>query len=117
AYIAPVYLRLRQGDKFQPGPWTLGHRYKWVNIGAIAFVVLVVLALDIPFTFTGVPWNKGFDITAVNYIPLVLVVRLLVGVWWAMGPKHKYNGRVRTRDGAACDAASPPDTQGTPPAP
>src|SRR5881227_2294025 len=39
AYIIPVYLRLRQGDKFVGGPWTLGSRYKWVNIGAIAFVV------------------------------------------------------------------------------
>ena len=31
AYIIPVYLRLRTGDSFKPGPWTLGSRYKWVN--------------------------------------------------------------------------------------
>ena len=24
AYIIPVYLRLRQGDEFEPGPWNLG---------------------------------------------------------------------------------------------
>ena len=39
AYIIPVYLRLRKGDDFEPGPWTLGSRYKLVNILAIIFVV------------------------------------------------------------------------------
>src|ERR687885_1589221 len=42
AYIFPVYLRLRAGDRFQPGPWNLGRRYKLVNVLAIAFVILVV---------------------------------------------------------------------------
>src|SRR5439155_854785 len=72
ASTLPVYLRLRQGSKFQPGPWTLGSKYKWVNIGAIAFVVLVVYALDGPTTVTGAPWNSGFTWTAFNYSPLVL---------------------------------------------
>jgi amino acid permease len=108
AYIAPVYLRLRQGEKFQPGPWTLGRKYKWVNIGAIAFVVLVVFALDIPFTFTGVPWNKGFDITAVNYIPLVLVLGALVGIWWVLDAKNRYKGPVRTIDEAEFTTDPPP---------
>ena len=31
AYVIPVYLRWRKGDAFQPGPWTLGKKYKWVN--------------------------------------------------------------------------------------
>ena len=61
AYIIPVYLRLRQGDRFQPGPWTLGRHYKWVNSGAILFVILVVYALDIPTVPAGVPWKTGFD--------------------------------------------------------
>src|SRR6266481_1353633 len=79
AYIIPVYLRLRQGDRFQPGPWTLGRHYKWVNIGAIVFVILVVYALDIPTVPAGVPWNSGFQWTALNYSPLVLIVVVLVG--------------------------------------
>ncbi len=32
AYVIPVYLRLRAGSAFKPGPWTLGAKYKWVNI-------------------------------------------------------------------------------------
>src|SRR6266702_3248272 len=42
AYIIPVFLRLRMGDRFQAGPWTHGRHYKWVNTGAIVFVLLVV---------------------------------------------------------------------------
>lgn len=98
AYIIPVYLRLRQGDKFKPGPWTLGRKYKWVNIGAIAFVVLVVYALDGPTTAVGAPWNSGFTWTAFNYSPLVLLVGLIVGIWWWLGAKNRYHGPVRTID-------------------
>src|SRR6266851_954105 len=29
AYIIPVYLRFRQGDRFEPGPWNLGRHYRW----------------------------------------------------------------------------------------
>jgi amino acid transporter len=104
AYVIPVYLRLRQGDKFQPGPWTLGRHYKWINIGALAFVVLVVYALDGPTTAIGAPWNRGFTWTAFNYSPLVLVVGLIVGIWWWVSAKNRYHGPVRTIDEAEFDA-------------
>jgi amino acid transporter len=29
AYTIPVYLRFRQGDRFKPGPWSLGRHYRW----------------------------------------------------------------------------------------
>src|SRR5215217_3462909 len=61
AYIIPVYLRLRAGDRFVPGPWNLGRRYRVVNILAIIFVILVVYALDLPYTPAGLPWNDDFD--------------------------------------------------------
>jgi amino acid transporter len=96
AYILPVYLRLRAGDSFEGGPWTLGQRYKVVNVLAIAFVVLVVISLSLPFTTASVPWNGSFDITTVNYSPLVLVVGLLVGIWWKLSAKNHYTGPIRT---------------------
>src|SRR6266566_3658650 len=98
AYIIPVYLRLRQGDRFEPGPWTLGRHYKWINVGAIAFVVLVVYALDIPTVPAGVPWKGDFKFESFNYAPLVLVVGLLVGIWWWISAKNRYTGPVRTID-------------------
>jgi amino acid transporter len=98
AYILPVYLRLRAGDRFEPGPWTLGRHYKWVNFGAILFVILVVYSLDIPIVPAGVPWNDGFDWTAVNYSPLVLLLGIVVAIWWVVGAKKRYTGPVRTID-------------------
>jgi amino acid transporter len=100
AYILPVYLRLRQGDRFEPGPWTLGRHYRWVNIGAIVFVILVVYSLNIPIVPAGVPWNSSFDWTAVNYSPLVLVVGVIVAIWWLVDAKNRYHGPVRTIDEA-----------------
>jgi amino acid transporter len=114
AYIIPVYLRLRAGDSFQSGVWTLGRKYKWVNIGAIAFVALVVYALDGPTSAAGAPWNSGFTWTAFNYSPLVLLVGLVVGIWWWLGAKNRYHGPVRTIDEAEFEPT--PTPQGPPPA-
>jgi len=96
AYIIPVYLRLRAGDSFSPGPWNLGRRYKLVNSLAIAFVVLVVYSLDLPYTPAGLPWNDDFDASLVNYTPFAIVLPLVFGVWYLISAKDKYQGPVRT---------------------
>jgi amino acid transporter len=96
AYIIPVYLRLRHGENFQRGPWNLGRHHRWINMGAIFFVAVTVIALDLPFTNAAVPWNDNFDATALNYTPGVLLVGIIVAVWWAVSAKRKYTGPVRT---------------------
>jgi amino acid transporter len=96
AYILPVYLRLRRGDDFQVGPWNLGKRYKLVNRLAIAFVVLVVFALDLPYTPAGLPWNDGFDASLVNYTPFAILLPLIFGVWYLVSAKDRYQGPIRT---------------------
>jgi amino acid transporter len=96
AYIIPVYLRLRRGDDFVPGPWNLGRRYRLVNVLAIAFVVLVVFSLNLPYTPTGLPWNDGFETSVVNYTPLAILVPLIFGVWYLVSAKDRYQGPVRT---------------------
>ena len=96
AYIIPVYLRLRAGDSFEAGPWNLGAGYRWVNILAILFVILVVFALDLPYTPTGLPWNDGFDARLVNYTPFAVLLPLIFGVWYLVSAKDKYQGPVKT---------------------
>jgi amino acid transporter len=96
AYIIPVYLRLRAGDAFQPGPWNLGKRYRLVNILAIIFVVVVVYSLNLPYTPGGLPWNDGFDVSLVNYTPFAIVLPLIFGVWYLVSAKNRYQGPVRT---------------------
>jgi amino acid transporter len=96
AYIIPVYLRLRAGDSFEPGPWNLGSRYKVINILAIIFVVLVVYSLDLPYTPAGLPWHGDFDASLVNYTPFAILLPLVFGVWYLISAKNKYQGPVRT---------------------
>ncbi len=96
AYILPVYLRLRAGDSFEPGPWNLGARYRLVNVLAILFVVLVVYSLDLPYTPAGLPWNADFDASLVNYTPFAIVLPLLFGIWYLVSAKDRYQGPVRT---------------------
>jgi amino acid transporter len=98
AYTIPVYLRFRAGDSFQPGAWSLGRNYRWINLGALFFTVVAVIALDLPFTNAAVPWNDNFDATALNYTPGVLLVGVLVAIWWTVSAKRKYTGPVRTID-------------------
>jgi amino acid transporter len=96
AYILPVYLRLRRGDEFEPGPWNLGSRFRLVNWLAILFVILVVFSLDLPYAPAGLPWNDGFDVSLVNYTPLAIVIPLIVGVWYLVDAKDRYQGPVST---------------------
>src|SRR4029453_4821708 len=96
AYIIPVYLPLRAGDKFETGPWNLGAPYKFVNVPAIIFVIVVVYALNLPYTPPGLPWNDGFDVSLVNYTPLAILLPLIFGVWYLVSAKDRYQGPVRT---------------------
>jgi amino acid transporter len=96
AYILPVYLRLRAGGRFEPGPWNLGSRYKLVNFLAIVFVILVVFAVCLPYTPAGLPWEEGFDTSLVNYSPFAIVIPLIFGVWYLVSAKDKYQGPVST---------------------
>src|SRR5215217_9317911 len=96
AYILPIYLRLRAGDRFEPGVWNLGSRYRLVNTLAIIFVVLVVYALNLPYTPTGLPWNADFDSSVVNYTPFAIALPLIFGIWYLVSAKDRYQGPVRT---------------------
>ena len=72
AYVMPVYLRWRMGDAFQPGPWTLGRKYRWINPAAIIWVAICVIIFCLPFTPAAVPWRDEFDWRYVNYAPITV---------------------------------------------
>ncbi len=99
AYVLPVFLRWKQGDKFQTGPWNLGRHYRWINPIAFIWVALCVVIFCLPAGPTAVPWNKGFTFSAVNYAPIVTIV-LMVAVWiaWEAGAKYTFKGPIRTAD-------------------
>ena len=97
AYVIPVYLRLRAGDSFTPGAWTLGSKYRWMCTFSVVWVGLCVVIFCLPFTPAAVPWRDEFDWSAVNYAPLMVgAVVLAVGLWWQLAAKNTFTGPVRT---------------------
>jgi amino acid transporter len=97
AYTIPIYLRWRMGDAFQTGPWTLGAKYKWVNLVAIVWVVLCVIIFCLPFTPAAVPFSSTFSWSAVNYAPLVTIAVMLgVTIWYLTSARKTFKGPIRT---------------------
>jgi amino acid transporter len=97
AYVIPIYLRWRMGDAFQPGPWTLGNKYKWMNPFAVFWVALITIIFILPTTPAGVPFKDGFSWSSVNYAPLVTGgLILIVGLWWLLGARHTFTGPRHT---------------------
>jgi amino acid transporter len=99
AYVIPTYLRWRMGDSFQPGPWTLGLKYKWVNMIAIVWVAICVVIFSLPFSPLGVPWNSGFTLNSVNYAPIITIAVIgAVTIWYRVSARNWFNGPIRTID-------------------
>jgi amino acid transporter len=115
AYTIPTFLRWRMGDKFEPGPWTLGKKHKWINLIAIVWVVLYTIIGDMPFSSAAVPWNNGFTWSAVNYAPIVLIVVIgSVTIWWLVSARKTFKGPIRTID-VSDEEVAPPPPPATPP--
>ncbi len=109
AYTIPVYLRWRAGSSFVAGPWTLGNKYKWLNVIAIVWVAICVVVFSLPFTPAGVPWRTGFSWNSVNYAPLIVVgVMLAVTIWYMGWARKTFTGPVRTIEDPG-DGAVPSD--------
>ena len=86
AYVIPVFLRLRAGDRFQRGPWHLG---RWSTpIGVIA--VLWVIFITILFVL---PQVKPVTRDTFNYaIVAVGAVLLFSGGYWVLSAHRWFTG-------------------------
>jgi amino acid transporter len=110
AYVIPVFLRWRMGDAFVPGPWSLGGKYKWMCLVAVAeVIVVVVIYFNLPFSSSGVPWESDFEWSLFNYTPVVTFgVFIAVGIWWLVSARHWFNGPRRTIDEIDAEIGPPP---------
>ena len=97
AFMIPIYLRWRMGDKFVAGEWTNGKKYKWMNFLAVLEIAVISIYFILPFAPAGTPGNKDFTWTAVNYAPLVTGGALiLLWIWWHLSVKKWFTGPKRT---------------------
>ncbi|HXH87197.1 MAG TPA: amino acid permease [Gaiellaceae bacterium] len=96
AFILPVILRLRLGDRFEHGAWSLGRNYKLVDVIAIVWVVVISILFMAPIAPAGIPWDAAFDWNIVNYAPLTVGgAFVLFGGWYLLSARKWFKGPVR----------------------
>jgi amino acid transporter len=102
AFGIPIYLRWRAGSSFKPGGWTLGNKYKWMCIVAVAEIAVTSFIAILPTSSAGAPWYKGFgwsSLKFVNYTPIVVgVLLLLLWIGWHVSAKKWFTGPKTTID-------------------
>ena len=96
AFILPVILRFRLGDKFEHGAWSLGKHYKWIDSIAIIWVAFISILFLLPPYKASIPGTEGWTWEAVNYAPILVGGALLLfGGWWVVSAKNWFKGPVR----------------------
>jgi hypothetical protein len=101
AFVLPIILRLRAGDKFERGAWHLGRHYKWIDWIAILWIVFICIVFMLPAFQGGIPFKSNFDWNLLNYTPLpVFASFILFGGWYVLSARKWFKGPVRQGDEA-----------------
>ncbi len=105
AFLIPIFLRWRMGDEFEPGSWTNGRKYRWMNPIAVAEIAVISVYFILPFSPSGVPFSDDFAWSSVNYAPVLTVGTLVIlGIWWQVSAKKWFKGPKHTIDEAVLEA-------------
>lgn len=97
AFVIPIWLRWKMGNRFSPGAWNIGNHYKWMSLIAVAEIVIMCVYFIMPFEPAAVPGNKDFTWLAVNYAPILVGLTLLfLWIWWRLSVKKWFTGPVKT---------------------
>jgi amino acid transporter len=98
AFILPVILRYQIGDAWEPGAWSLGKHYKWIDPIAIIWVGIISILFVAPYSPAGIPFKSdpGFDWNLANYAPLTVGgAFVLFGGWYVLSAHKWFKGPVR----------------------
>ncbi|MGI5141463.1 MULTISPECIES: amino acid permease [unclassified Streptomyces] len=88
AYAVPIFLRLRLGAEFRPGPWHLGRWSAPVGVVAVVWILLSSVLFMLPQA-------APVTVDSFNYAPIALAVVLLVAtVWWFATARRRFRGPV-----------------------
>ncbi|MFB9739427.1 amino acid permease, partial [Streptomyces thermocoprophilus] len=99
AYVIPTYLRLRQGSRFERGPWHLSSWSPLVGTIAVAWVLVITVLFMLPQT-------SPVTAHTFNYAPVAVgVVIAFCGTWWLasarkwfLNPAHPRNSTPDRKD-------------------
>jgi amino acid transporter len=88
SYAIPIYLSLRRGDEFEPGPWTL-KRPRLIGGFAIGYIAIASILICLPTT------RDFLHPAAFNWTPVALAAALAgVTAWYWLGGRKTYQGPV-----------------------
>jgi amino acid permease (GABA permease) len=86
AYVAPTYLRLRQGDSFKRGPWHLGRWSYVIGWTAVTWVVII-------FFLFMLPQFGPISRLTFNYAPIAVAVVIgYAGLSWLFSARKWFTG-------------------------
>jgi amino acid permease (GABA permease) len=86
AYVLPTFLRLRQGESFQRGPWHLGRWSYLVGWIAVIWVIFITILFMLP-TVSPIHWvNFNYTVFA------VVAVVGFAGIYWLASAKNWFTG-------------------------
>lgn len=94
AYIAPIFLRLRNPE-FQPGPWNLGRWSRPIGWISVVWVVFICVLFVLPTTY---------PITATNFNYTIVAVAAVLGgsgLWWLVSARKWFTGPRHTVEESA----------------
>ena len=96
AFALPIILRIKAGDSFEGGSWSLGWHYKWIAPLSVLWIGVVCILFLLPAYEAGVPWSPNFTWLSVNYAPLTVGGALILfGGWYFLSAKNWFTGPVR----------------------
>jgi amino acid transporter len=92
AYVIPVFLRLRAGDNFKPGPWSLGKKGRIIGWIAVVWVIFICIVLMLPqFNWGGDTGIKLIDVF--NFAPVIVGgLFIATGLWWVLSARKWFTG-------------------------
>jgi amino acid transporter len=102
AFVLPVILRYRAGERFERGAWHLGRHYRWIDPLAIGWIALICVLFLLPLFPDGIPGKSTsnhflsflqVNWLDVNYAPLTVGgAFLLFGGWWVLSAHRWFTG-------------------------
>jgi amino acid permease (GABA permease) len=86
AYVAPTLLRLRQGERFQRGPWHLGRWSYAIGWTAVTWVAFITILFMLPQFGPIKPSTFNYAVVA------VVVVIGYAGIFWLVSARKWFKG-------------------------
>ncbi|MHB1592687.1 MAG: amino acid permease [Streptosporangiaceae bacterium] len=86
AYVLPTFLRLRQGSRFERGPWHLGRWSYLIGTIAVVWVIIITILFMLPVYSPITVGNFNYTVVA------VLAVLGFAWIYWMVSARRWFTG-------------------------